>query len=223
MRRRLVGILFALAGIIGVGTAVANAASSGTGFAVGNGNSVLTNFHVVDGCKSVRIANVGTGQIKILDRRNDIAVIQPDRPITGPLRFRSADQLKPGEEIIVIGFPLKGLLSSAPTVTTGIVSSLAGLRDDRTRFQISAPVQPGNSGGPVVAADGSVVGVVTATEAIVAFLQVTGALPQNINWAVKAEYAKPMFDQPTPRPLAKSRSEAIQRATQASCLILAEY
>src|SRR5438445_11791310 len=110
MTKGLAGIFLAPAGVIGYGGAVANAASSGTGFAVGNGNSVLTNFHVVDGCKSVRIANVGAGQIKILDRRNDIAVIQPDRPITGPLRFRSADQLTPGEEIIVIGVPLKGLL-----------------------------------------------------------------------------------------------------------------
>jgi S1-C subfamily serine protease len=89
---------------------------------------------------------------------------------------------------------------------------------------MSIPVQPGNSGGPVVASDGSVVGVVTATEAVAAFLQATGTLPQNINWAVKAEYAKPMFDQPpAPKPMAKSRSEAIQRATQASCLVLAEY
>src|ERR1700752_2730282 len=155
--RGLSGVFAALVGIIGYG-GVAEAASSGTGFALGNGSSILTNFHVVDGCKSVRIANGGVGQIKLLDRRNDIAVIQPDRPINGPLRFRSGTQLKPGEEIIVIGFPLRGLLSAAPTVTTGIVSSLAGLRDDRTRFQISAPVQPGNSGGPVLDRAGNVVG-----------------------------------------------------------------
>src|SRR5439155_7155033 len=86
MPRKVAGILLILGGIIGCGMAPANAASSGTGFAVGNGNSALTNFHVVDGCKSVRIANVGAGQIKILDRRNDIAVIQPYRPITGALR-----------------------------------------------------------------------------------------------------------------------------------------
>src|SRR5262249_39151256 len=149
MTRGLAGILLTLAGVIGYGTVDANAASSGTGFAIGSGSSVLTNFHVVDGCKSVRVANGGAGQIKIRDRRNDIAVIQPDRPINGALHFRPGNQLKLGEEIIVIGFPLRGLLSSSPTVTNGIVSSLAGLRDDRTRFQISAPIQPGNSGGPV--------------------------------------------------------------------------
>ncbi len=184
MTRGLATILLILAAIIGCGGAVANAASSGTGFAVGNGSSVITNFHVVDGCKSVRIANAGTGQIKILDRRNDIAVVQPDRPIDRPLRFRSADQLKPGEEIIVIGFPLKGLLSSAPTVTTGIVSSLAGLRDDLTRFQISAPVQPGNSGGPVLDRAGNVVGMVVSKLNVLRIARMTGDIPQNVNFAI---------------------------------------
>jgi hypothetical protein len=194
MTRGLARILSTLAGIIGYGAAVANAASSGTGFAVGNGNSVLTNFHVVDGCKSVRIANLGAGQIKILDRRNDIAVIQPDRPVTGPLRFRSADQLKPGEEIIVIGFPLKGLLSSAPTVTTGIVSSLAGLRDDRTRFQISAPVQPGNSGGPVLDRAGNVVGMVVSKLNVLRIARMTGDIPQNVNFAIPVSIITSILD-----------------------------
>src|SRR5207244_12821938 len=154
------------------------------GFAVGSGTSGLTNFHVGYGCKSVSIANVGAGAIKILDRRNDLAVIQPDRPITGALRFRSAAQLKPGEEIIVIGFPLKGLLSSAPTVTTGIVSSLAGLRDDRTRFQISAPVQPGNSGGPVLDRAGNVVGMVVSKLNVLRIARMTGDIAQNVNFAI---------------------------------------
>jgi hypothetical protein len=183
-----------LAGIIGYGAAVANAESSGTGFAVGNGNYVLTNFHVVDGCKSVRIANVGTGLIKILDQQNDIAVIQPDRPIVGALRFRSRSQLKPGEEIIVIGFPLRGLLSSAPTITTGIVSSLAGLRDDRTRFQISAPVQPGNSGGPVLDRAGNVVGMVVSKLNVLRIARMTGDIPQNVNFAIPVSIITSILD-----------------------------
>src|SRR5712671_2972190 len=186
MPRRLAGILFALAGIIGYGAAVANAASSGTGFAVGNGNSIITNFHVVDGCTSVSIANVGSGQIKMVDQRNDIAAIQPERPISGTLRFRAVDPLKPGEEIIVIGFPLRGLLSSAPTITTGIVSSLAGLRDDRTQMQISAPVQPGNSGGPVLDRSGNVVGVVESKLDAVKAAVLTGDIPQNVNFAIQS-------------------------------------
>jgi len=194
MPRRLAGILFALAGIIGYGAAVANAASSGTGFAVGNGNSIITNFHVVDGCTSVSIANVGSGQIKMVDQRNDIAAIQPERPISGTLRFRAVDPLKPGEEIIVIGFPLRGLLSSAPTITTGIVSSLAGLRDDRTRFQISAPVQPGSSGGPVLDRSGNVVGMVVSKLNVLRIARMTGDIPQNVNFAIPVSIITSILD-----------------------------
>jgi Trypsin-like peptidase domain/Domain of unknown function (DUF4189) len=184
MPRRLARILFTLVGIIGFGAAVANADSSGTGFAVGNGSSIITNFHVVRDCKSVRIANIGPGQVKMLDARNDIAVVEATRPIDGALRFRTGDPVKPGDEIIVIGFPLRGLLSSAPTVTTGIVSSLAGLRDDRTRFQISAPVQPGNSGGPVLDRAGNVVGMVVSKLNVLRVARMTGDIPQNVNFAI---------------------------------------
>src|SRR6516162_10124907 len=185
MPRRLAGIFFGLAGVIGFGAA-ANADSSGTGFAVGDGRSVLTNFHVVNGCKSVRIGNVGTGQVSVVDERNDIAIIEIARPISTALPLRTGGELRPGEEIIVIGYPLRGLLSSAPTVTTGIVSSLAGLRDDRTRFQISAPIQPGNSGGPVLDRGGNVVGVVVSKLNVLRVAPLIGDIPQNVNFAIPA-------------------------------------
>jgi S1-C subfamily serine protease len=189
--RKLTHVLFVLAGLIGYGTAVANADSSGTGFVIGNGNSVLTNFHVVDGCQSVRVANVEIGVIKTVDRRNDIAVIQSGRPISASLRLRVDDEVKPGEEIVVIGFPLRGILSSAPTVTTGIVSSVAGLHDDRTRMQISAPIQPGNSGGPVLDRAGNVVGMVVSTLNV---LRIAPMIPQNVNFAIPASVITSVLD-----------------------------
>jgi hypothetical protein len=186
MRPRQIVILLMLAGLCESYPAIADAVQSGTGFAVGNGSSVITNFHVVDGCKNVHIANVGNGLIKTVDPRNDIAIIQSAQPISRPLRFRTGDPLKPGEDIILIGFPLRGLLSSAPTVTSGIVSSLAGLRDDRTRFQISAPVQPGNSGGPVLDKAGNVVGMVVSKLNVLRIARMTGDIPQNVNFAIPA-------------------------------------
>jgi len=194
MRQTLIVIVLILAGISASYSAVADAAQSGTGFAVGNGTSVITNFHVVDGCKSVQIVNVGLGRIKTVDPRNDIAIIQPARPINTPLSFRTGGQLKPGEEIVVIGFPLRGLLSSAPTVTTGIVSSLAGLRDDRTRFQISAPVQPGNSGGPVLDKSGNVVGMVVSKLNVLRIARMTGDIPQNVNFAIPVSIITSVLD-----------------------------
>src|SRR5215468_10950319 len=132
--RRIVKFLI-LVGLCGSYPTLADAVQSGTGFAVGDGSSVITNFHVVDGCKSVRIANVGDGRIKTIDPGNDIAIIQSALPIRQPLHFRTGDPLKPGEDIIVIGFPLRGLLSSAPTVTTGIVSSLQGCATTALAFR----------------------------------------------------------------------------------------
>src|SRR5271166_2120217 len=194
MRPRQIAILLMLTGLCSSYSTIAAAAQSGTGFAVADGSSVITNFHVIDGCKSVHIANVGDGLIKKVDPGNDIAIIQPVRPISRPLRFRTGDPLKPGEDIIVIGFPLRGLLSSAPTVTTGIVSSLAGLRDDRTRFQISAPVQPGNSGGPVLDKAGSVVGMVVSKLNVLRIARMTGDIPQNVNFAIPASIITSVLD-----------------------------
>src|SRR6516164_3679082 len=193
MLRRIVMFLI-LAGLGSSYPVIATAVQSGTGFAVGDGSSVITNYHVVEGCESVHIANFGQGLIKTADPRNDIAIIQPARPISRPLRFRTGDPLKPGEDIIVIGFPLRGLLSSAPTVTTGIVSSLAGLRDDRTRFQISAPVQPGNSGGPVLDRAGNVVGMVVSKLNVLRVARMTGDIPQNVNFAIPVSILASVLD-----------------------------
>jgi len=194
MRLRRIAILVILVGLSGSYSAIAGAVQSGTGFAVGNGSSVITNLHVVDGCNSVHIANAGDALIKTVDPRNDIAIIQPARPISGSLRFRKGDPLKPGEDIIVIGFPLQGILSSAPTVTTGIVSSLAGLADDRTRFQISAPVQPGNSGGPVLDRAGNIVGMVVSKLNVLRIARITGDIPQNVNFAIPAPIITSVLD-----------------------------
>src|SRR5271165_5681294 len=194
MRPGRIVIFMILVGVVGSYSTIAGAVQSGTGFAVGDGSSVITNFHVVDGCKTVDIANVGDGRVKTIDPSNDIAIIQSARPISRPLRFRTGDPLKPGDDIIVIGFPLRGLLSSAPTVTTGIVSSLAGLRDDRTRFQISAPVQPGNSGGPVLDKEGNVVGMVVSKLNVLRIARMTGDIPQNVNFAIPASIITSVLD-----------------------------
>ena len=91
--------------------------------------------------------------------------------------------------------PLRGthvfshILGKEVKYTDGSISSLSGLQGDATFFQINVPIQPGNSGGPLVNADGDVVGVVTATAAVEAFYKSVGAMPQNVNWAVKGAYA----------------------------------
>jgi hypothetical protein len=170
-------------------------ASSGTGFAIANGSLIITNFHVIRGCTTVTIPNIGSGVIKATDPNVDVAVIEPERPVSASLHFRSRySPLKLGEEIIVIGFPLKGLLSSTPTVTTGIVSSLAGIRDDVTRLQITAPIQPGNSGGPVLDRAGNVVGIAVSKLNALKLAPLIGDIAQNVNFAIPSSTVTPILD-----------------------------
>ena len=108
------------------------------------------------------------------------------------MKLYSADQrgTRPGDSVLVIGYPLHGLLASEANVTTGTVSASAGLRDDTRYLQITAPVQPGNSGGPLLDQSGNVVGVVVAKLNAMKLAKHTGDIPQNINFALKANVAK---------------------------------
>ena len=112
-----------------------------------------------------------------------------------------------------------GLLGSEPKYTDGAVSALSGLRGEATLIQTTVPIQPGNSGGPLVTARGDVIGIITSSAAVRPFLASTGTLPQGVNWAVKADYAMPLFDEPPGLSAAESREEATQRALRASCLV----
>jgi hypothetical protein len=92
-----------------------------------------------------------------------------------------------GETVSVFGFPLAGTLSSSGNFTGGLVSSLQGLRNAAGEIQITAPVQPGNSGGPVLDASGLVVGVVQSKLDAVRAAALTGDMPQNVNFAVSLD------------------------------------
>jgi hypothetical protein len=98
-----------------------------------------------------------------------------------------------GETLLVYGYPLAGALASAGNATTGIVSAAAGLRDDRRFFQMTAPVQPGNSGGPVLDQSGRVIGVVQSKLNALRVMRATGDVPQNVNFAVNIETLRPFL------------------------------
>jgi len=168
--------------------------SSGTGFLVAN-ERVMTNHHVIDGCARVLV--------RLPDSRDFLAAASPARTdealdlavltvpgARGPaLPFRSGPNVRRGEGVVVYGFPLAGLLSSDPKLTRGEINGLAGLRDNAAQFQISAEVQPGNSGGPMLDMQGNVVGVVVSKLNAQRVAQITGDLAQNVNFAVRGERA----------------------------------
>jgi len=167
--------------------------ASGTGFVVGR-DRVLTNHHVVDGCNRVLIRTADGRTLAAtpparVDVARDLALLAvPGDP--GPvLPFRQNPPIRRGEAVVTYGFPLAGLLSSGPTLTTGEVSAMAGLADNPVQFQISAPVQPGNSGGPLFDRQGNVVGVIVSKLNAARIAQRTGDIPQNVNFAVKGTEA----------------------------------
>ncbi|MGG5886443.1 trypsin-like peptidase domain-containing protein [Falsiroseomonas sp. HC035] len=166
--------------------------SSGTGFVVAPGRA-LTNAHVVERCRALRVRAANgtdmTARVLRADRQRDLALIEVPAEAGPPLAFRREMNIRRGEGVVTYGFPLAGMLSSGPTLTTGEVSALAGLADDQRQFQISAPVQPGNSGGPLLDLAGHVVGVIVSKLNAARVAQRTGDIPQNVNFAVKGNEA----------------------------------
>jgi S1-C subfamily serine protease len=163
--------------------------SSGTAFAVSTGGHVLSNSHVIEKCTDVSLW-LGDGRIlpaRVLarDGANDLALLKVETVFTSWAQLR-ATPLRPGETVLAIGFPLSTLLSSSASITTGNVSALSGVKDDLRHLQFTAPVQPGNSGGPLLDSAGRLVGVVSFKLDSLQMAARTGDLPQNVNFAVKA-------------------------------------
>src|SRR5213593_2432744 len=102
--------------------------------------------------------------------------------------MRAGRGVKPGDTVATAGFPNIGLQGFAPKLAKGEIASLSGASDDPRYFQISVPMQPGNSGGALVDERGNVVGVVSAKLSARAALLASGALPENVNYAVKSSF-----------------------------------
>jgi S1-C subfamily serine protease len=163
--------------------------SSGTGFIVAP-ERVVTNHHVVNGCTRLTLPGAGptplSARILRADARLDLALLEVPG-LRGPaLAFRAAPARR-GEGVIALGFPLAGLLSTDLKLTRGDVNGLSGLGNDQDVLQMSAPVQPGNSGGPLLDLRGQVVGMVVAKLNAQNVARQTGDIAQNVNFAIKGE------------------------------------
>ena len=128
-------------------------ASSGSGFVVSNKNHVLTNYHVIKDCNAITESlndSKNTASVLAKDEYNDLALLLTTEHVGDPVTFRNTGSVKLGEKVMIAGYPLPGLISSDLNVTTGIISALAGPGNDRRYLQVTAPIQSGNSGGPLV-------------------------------------------------------------------------
>jgi hypothetical protein len=171
-------------------------ASSGTGFYVSRDGHILTNSHVVRDCAQIEVSGANglmPARLVAQDRTNDLALL---KVATTPLKIAAVRTgVRLGEGVAVFGYPLSGMLSTSGNFTLGNVTALSGLGDDSRYFQISAPVQPGNSGGPLVDANGNLIGVVTAKlNALKVMVATNGDIPQNVNFAIKGSVASAFLE-----------------------------
>jgi uncharacterized protein YcbK (DUF882 family) len=163
---------------------------SASGFAVSHQGHIVTNAHVAKDCPSLTITHEGreipVKRILAIDQSTDLAILATGQDWrTAPVLSRDGIQI--GDSIFALGFPLRGVLSSEPIITMGIVNARAGIGGDATEFQMSAQVQSGNSGGPVLNESGNVVGVVVGKLDALRVSKATGDIPQNVNFAVSLD------------------------------------
>ena len=167
---------------------------SGSGFALKDGY-IVTNYHVIDGAKTVLVLGVGgsfsteyKASVVATDKSNDLALVKIDDyrfngfgNISYSIKTGMADV---GEDVFVLGYPLTTVMGEEIKLTTGVISSRTGFQGDASSYQISAPIQPGNSGGPLFDSRGNLIGIVNA--------KISAA--ENVGYAIKASYLKNLVE-----------------------------
>ncbi len=168
----------------------------GSGFFISDSGYFITNYHVVEDARELVIKLEGgtifTAEIIASDLANDTVVGKVDaRTVPIPLFNGQASK---GEEVFTLGYPLISAQGQEQKATLGRINALSGVNNDVRFYQVDTPIQPGNSGGPIINSHGEVVGVVTATLDEIATLRESGALGQNVNYAVKIAYIFPILN-----------------------------
>lgn len=170
--------------------------SNGSGFFVTADGYAVTNEHIVRGNRSLWVRIGGKDlplRVVDVDVANDLALIRV-ATASRPIPIAAGEPAK-GEEVTALGYPIAGALGTELKATFGRVNALSGLRGDARHLQIDTPLQPGNSGGPILNSRGEVVGVAAATFSTARAVRLTGgALPQNVNYAVKSAYLVPLLE-----------------------------
>ena len=182
---------------------------SGTGFALNNGY-IVTNYHVIENAKSISIQGIKgdftskyNATVIATDRYNDLAILQiSDNNFNGfgaiPYKVKTSVS-EVGEEVFVLGYPLTSTMGDEIKLTTGVISSKTGFQGDVSLYQISAPIQPGNSGGPLFDNKGNLIGVVSAKH--------KGA--ENVGYAIKTSYLKNLVESSTSTSILPNNNQVV--------------
>jgi S1-C subfamily serine protease len=163
---------------------------------------VLTSNHVVLDCKTITVGEQGlVASVKARDNKSDLALLVVSRstPTAEVVKIRS-DEPRLGESVAAVGYPLRGLLTSDMGISFGSVSAVKGLKDASNLFQFSAPVQPGNSGGPILDSRGQLLGVVKGGLNVGKMQSAVGITPQNVNFGVPVQVIREFMSASGVRP-----------------------
>lgn len=158
--------------------------STGSGFVVNKNGIIATNYHVIKSCSKVEVENQDADVLAV-DKVNDIAILKVDKQYENSVSF-NIKLPSLAEDVYVYGFPLSSMLGENISITKGIVSSLTGMQGDYSQFRITAPIQAGNSGGPIVNVKGEVIGVTVSTLNNLYLEKQKGIHSQNVNFGIRS-------------------------------------
>ena len=203
--------------------------SSGTGFFVDTDGYLVTACHVVEEAKSiVVITNNGRFDAKVVakDNNSDFAILKAQGTMFSSLNIAPSSEVKMGDKVFTIGFPNIDVQGTEAKYTEGSISSLSGINNNFRHFQISVPVQSGNSGGPLMDSNGNVIGIIVSKLSDIQMLLYKGTIPQNVNYAVKSSFVLPYLESipgievSGKTDKAVDKQTAIQKSKNATALIL---
>jgi len=172
---------------------------NGSGFFINEKGYIATNYHVVEEANAIQVEyfqkgvkNIFSAKVIVTDKQNDLAIIQVDDPKfktlpTIPYVFSSTIK-DVGSEVFALGYPMAQVMGDEIKFTDGKISSKTGIEGDITVYQISVPIQPGNSGGPLFDNKGNLVGITSSG------LNKEYFNSENVNYAIKTTYLKNLID-----------------------------
>ncbi len=198
---------------------------TGSGFIINKNGLIVTNYHIIKGMENIDIYFPSKdaqykAEIVIKDINNDIALLKindsrfKNNIIAIPFGLGNSSDIKVGQEVYTIGFPMGDILGKSAKLSTGVVNSIMGILDDPTLIQISNPIQPGNSGGALFNSNGDVIGIVIASLNAKYFYENTDIIPQNVNFAIKVDYLRNLIS------MLPDGEEILKRKSQISNLPL---
>jgi S1-C subfamily serine protease len=168
---------------------------SGSGFAVA-ADLIVTNWHVVENAQTVVCFIDGDSRpatVTARDMSNDLALLSVEGvAFDSHFVLGDASDVRVGQSVYALGFPLPNLLGSDIRALTGIISSLSGFRGNSAQFQIEMSINLGNSGGPLFNSRGQVVGVLSSKLGIGA-VQATGSIPEGVGFATKSDMVRSLL------------------------------